>query len=206
MSTEHRVAQGDCLESIAVRYGFLPRTLWDAPENGALRAQRSEPHALAPGDTVVIPELRLREEPAATGQRHRFKRKGVPAVLRLQLLSCGKPRVGVAYTLTVDGRVLGGVTNGEGWIVQWIPPAASTGELRIGKREVYQIRLGYVDPVESPRGLRSRLVNLAYLADAAASEDDLAVAIARLRADHGLPEGEEIDDATRRKIVELHRS
>lgn len=84
MTTTYTVQQGDCINSIAHDHGLLPKTIWDDPGNQSLRESRSAPNLLMPGDKVVVPDLRRGEESKASDSRHRFRRKGVPAMLRLQ--------------------------------------------------------------------------------------------------------------------------
>lgn len=83
MSKNHTIRQGECIESLADRYGFFPETLWKHADNSDLRELRKDQNILQPGDVVVIPDLELGEESAATEQKHRFRRKGVPAKMRI---------------------------------------------------------------------------------------------------------------------------
>lgn len=91
MPTEHIVQAGDCIDSIAVRFGFFPDTLWKHGDNAELKEKRKDPNVLAPGDIVVIPDKRVKEESGATEQHHKFKRKGVPAKLRMKLMKPKEP-------------------------------------------------------------------------------------------------------------------
>jgi hypothetical protein len=92
MSTEHTVKDGDCIENIAKRYGFFADTLWNHPDNRALHDLRKDPNILLPGDVVNIPQLRQKDYPGGTEQRHRFRRKGVPARLRVKFLRPVTPK------------------------------------------------------------------------------------------------------------------
>lgn len=83
MSTNHTIRQGECIESLADRYGFFPDTLWKHADNSELRDLRKDQNILQPGDVVVIPDLTRREERVATEQKHTFRRLGVPAKLRV---------------------------------------------------------------------------------------------------------------------------
>jgi len=83
MSTDHEIQQGECLDSVAERYGFFWETLWEHADNSELKRVREDPNVLQPGDIVKVPDLEEGEESCATEQAHRFRRKGVPAVLRL---------------------------------------------------------------------------------------------------------------------------
>ncbi len=71
--TTHVVEQGECLATIAARHGYAWQTVYNAPENAALRRRRPNPNVLYPGDVVEIPEKRPVEARVATGRQHTFK-------------------------------------------------------------------------------------------------------------------------------------
>lgn len=91
MAIDHTVRDGDCFDSIAMQHGFFPDTLWNHASNDALREERQDPNVLLPGDIVHIPDLTLGEESGATEKLHRFRRKGVPARLRMVFMRPKKP-------------------------------------------------------------------------------------------------------------------
>ncbi len=91
MPIDHTVQQGECVDSIAFQHGFFPDTLWNHGDNSALKDQRKDPNVLAAGDKVVIPDKQLKEESRPQEKRHKFKRKGVPAKLRMQILKPKEP-------------------------------------------------------------------------------------------------------------------
>lgn len=82
---EYEVQQGDCVESIAARYGHLWKTIWDHPKNAAVKSERRDPNVLLPGDRLHIPPLRIRELSKGSDSRHSFTRLGVPSKLVLKL-------------------------------------------------------------------------------------------------------------------------
>lgn len=82
----HVVGQGDCISSIAESYGLFWETIWNHAQNAELKRNRQDPNVLAPGDEVFLPEKEPKEEPCAVDLRHRFKKKGVPAKLRMKIL------------------------------------------------------------------------------------------------------------------------
>jgi len=83
---DYTVKQGDCLSSIAAKYGLFWEKIWNHPKNARLKEQRKDPNILYPGDVVFVPEKEVKEESGATEQRHQFKKKGAPAKLRLRLM------------------------------------------------------------------------------------------------------------------------
>jgi N-acetylmuramoyl-L-alanine amidase len=86
MAIEHQVKQGECISSIALQHGHFWETLWDEPGNAELRELRKDPNVLLPGDLVVVPPPRSREESGQVEQRHRFRRKGTPAKFRIRFV------------------------------------------------------------------------------------------------------------------------
>ena len=164
---KHIVKSGDCILSIAERYGFYWETIWDYPSNSQLRVLRRDPNILNPGDIVVVPNKQIKEESGTTEQRHRFRRKGTPARLRLQLLNRDfQPRAGVSYILEVDGALKEGTTNRQGLLEAAIPPGAVAAVLTYDNEDGFPMRrrlqLGGVDPHSEERGIRQRLANLGY--------------------------------------------
>ncbi len=98
----YKVKQGDCLASIAETHGFFWETLWNLPENSELRRKHQEPTILLPGDIVRIPKLREKQDSGATEQRHQFRKKGTPALLRLQIMRPVEPEEEQASEPTSD--------------------------------------------------------------------------------------------------------
>ena len=69
---------------------------------------------LLPGDRVIIPDIRMREVDKGDSKRHRFRRKGVPARFKLQVLRDDKPQSGKKYELDIEGHLLKGTLDGQG--------------------------------------------------------------------------------------------
>lgn len=206
MALWHSIVAGDCVESIALRYGFYPATLWNHPENEPLRSARPNPHVLAPGDRMFIPDKRERDETAETGRRHVFRRKGVPAKLKVRLEIEGEPRAHVAYRLEIDGRDAGGgVTDDDGKIERWISPSAREAKLSIGKHEEYLIRLGHMPPLDAQAGVHARLKNLGYPVPRDV-EADLSEALHDFQLDQELDATGELDTTTRARLGTAHGS
>jgi hypothetical protein len=90
---KHTVKQGECISSIADKYGLFWDTLWNHPENAELKRQRKDPNVLLAGDEVFIPEKEEKNESCETEQTHRFRLKGVPAKLRLRLMRPAEPAI-----------------------------------------------------------------------------------------------------------------
>lgn len=162
---EYQVQQGDCIESIAFDHGFNWKTLWNLPENAALRTMRKDPNVLLPADIVKIPDKTLRWESKPTERRHVFVRGAVPSRLVLVLKDLDRPRARERYALDVEGRAFTGETDEEGRIEVFISPAARQGRLVLGSGsdvEEYPLQLGQIDPIAEAGGVKERLKNLGF--------------------------------------------
>ena len=174
MGQYHSVAQGEFLSKIARAHGFSDdRTIWDAPENTALREQRKDPNVLLPGDRLFIPDRELREEARFTDQRHRFKVTGQTLRLRIKLMGLrNEVLAGHECTLTVEAEGKNDTTTPSGIIENTISPTAGTGVLldrgkpggRFRVQREIPLRIGNLDPVDTISGQLARLNNLGYRA------------------------------------------
>ena len=176
--TTHTVLPGECLASIAERYGFTnPRVIYDDPANEALRRARPDPNVLLAGDEVVIPDRKLRIVNGGTEQRYRFVVDRQPTYLRLRLLNRdGTPRSGLPYRIEYQDKVFPGTTGGDGSIVHEVPswlPGALVTVTDHGRQEQYQVALGYLDPVTDSGGLRQRLKGLGYYVEVPGVPEDI---------------------------------
>jgi N-acetylmuramoyl-L-alanine amidase len=207
-----RVKQGDCISSIAHVHGFLPETIWRDAANASLRKVRADPDILYPGDEITIPDKCAKEESAGTDQRHRFRRRGVPACLRLRLVDHEyNPRKDVEYRLEIDGESRTGVTDGDGRIEEPIPPSAIRAVLVIDsdqRHEEYEIPLGYVDPPSEIEGVQQRLKNLGL--DCGAVDGNMGerttAALKQFQRLHGFEPTGRLDDSTRNELESVHGS
>jgi N-acetylmuramoyl-L-alanine amidase len=213
----HTVAQGECLSSIAHRYGYAWQTLYNAPENAELRRQRPNPNVLLPGDRVVIPERVPVGGRVPTGAVHDFRVHRPRERLRIVLYDDGgEVLANCPYLLTVEGVEVRGRTDAHGLLDARIPARAHHGALRIWARDadegdterglVIDLALGALDPLDHVTGLQARLNNLGYRAGA---EDGIAGprtrrALARFQAEHRLPATGELDAATRAALGRVH--
>jgi N-acetylmuramoyl-L-alanine amidase len=210
-SGNYVVRQGESLLSIALEHGYLPETLWNLPENKKLKDTRKDFSVLLPGDQVSIPKPRPKEETGGDSQRHRFRRKGFPAKLRVQVLQAGEPRKNEPYVLDVDGKLSQGNTDGDGVVEVPIPPDSKRGRLVVGKDEasqqVFDLRLSGLDPVEATSGVQQRLDNLGFPCPPTGELDERTrAALADFQRAFDLDATGEPDQKTRDKLVQVHGS
>lgn len=210
----HVVQQGECLTSIARKYGVIDGdTIYQHPRNSELRRCRPSPHQLAPGDEVFVPE----REDAAVELRTGKPVKLVASVPRRELKlvlqgPSGAPLAKEPFTVDAGEEMSGGTTDGEGLLVASVPGDARSVQV-FAAGFTWAVKLGSLDPMKDApgdgvAGAQARLVNLGYLrgrTGKAWGEDALA-ALRRFQRDHGLETTGELDDATRAKLEEVHGS
>src|SRR4051812_25911023 len=165
----------DCMNSIASRTGFFWETLWTHGKNADLKKKRKNPNVLFVDDQVWVPAIRPNQESRGTDSRHKFKRKGTPAVTRFCFMSDGEPRANEPWVMEVGAHTFKGNTDGDGVMKVTIPPGAKEATITVGtgkKKKVYPVELGSMDPVETESGVRKRLRALGYNPGAADEDAD----------------------------------
>lgn len=210
-SGNYVVQQGECLLSIALEHGFLPETLWNLPENKEVKEKRKDPSVLLPGDRLHVPKPRVKQETSGDGQKHRFRRKGFPAKLRIRVLQNGEPRKDTPYILDIDGVLGDGTTDGDGVVEVTVPPQAKRGRLTVGKdesdRQVFELRLSGLDPIDALTGVQQRLDNLGFACPVTGDLDERTkAALADFQRACDLEVTGEADDKTRDRLVKEHGS
>ena len=206
MVRNHAVKAGDCIASIAFKYGFFPDTLWDLPENASLKEKRKDPHVLQPGDVVYVPDLRSNSVEGSTEARHRFRRKGVPQVLKVQIMGVAGPVADMPYWIVVDGQSGDGKTDPNGWLRHPIPPNARIARVGLQNGLEYELNLGRLDPVDEALGVQQRLKNLGYYDGPmdGVPGPQMAAALRRFQDSHDLEPTGEADDRTKQQLVDVN--
>jgi hypothetical protein len=205
-----KLQQGDCLSSIALTRGFDPKTVWEHGDNADLRERRTNPNALLPGDSLFVPEIEEKDEPAPTDKLTTFKLSVGPIKLRVRLTKHTKPRADEPYVLelytsaapgepdTGDTK-LEGQTDGDGWIDHpiAITVKSATLSLREGK-ELHELHIGHLDPHDESTGAQGRLRGLGFYFGKLDGEvgPKTQAAVRRFQKANALAVSGELDDAT----------
>lgn len=205
----HDVEQGESVESLAAAVGHLPKTVWEAPENGSLKDQRKDMHVLKPGDRIFLPAVKTKAFSAPTGGEKKFKVTRPPSRLKIQIVREGQPRADTPFVLIVDGVATPGDTDGQGMVDLPVAPRARMATLVVGTEEdqvTYELSLRGLDPVTEVSGVQGRLANLGY--DVGDPDGELgprtSAALAAFQQDEGLEANGKLDDATRDKLKQRH--
>lgn len=204
----HAVRSGECLSTIAARYGLRWTDVWEHPKNAALRRKRTNPNVLAPGDEVFVPDVTPKQMQGGTGQVHKFVLRRDEVRLRLRLLASGEPIANAACTLEAEGFSVGGSTNGDGLLEVGVPPDLRRARLVIdGRPDAWLVEVGALPPPGTNEGARARLQNLGYDAGVGggrALDEVMRGALSEFQRAHGAQPTAELDDATVHKLVEVH--
>jgi len=211
MAATYRIKQGDCISSLAKRFGFADyKTIYDHPENARLKQQRYNPNVLFPGDAVFIPDVERKKVDAASAQTHRFQLKNNKTLLRLVLQDSDEtPLANLRYELTIDQQTFEGVTSGEGKLEQKIPADAKQGSIVLYEGGVggsalstFSLNIGDLDPVEELTGVQSRLNNLGIACGKVDGKlgPKTEAALTEFQRRHGLARTGKPDQAPRAKL------
>jgi N-acetylmuramoyl-L-alanine amidase len=181
VSIVHIVKQGECLSSIAQKYGFRRwSTIYDHPENCQFKQKRSDPNLIFPGDRIVIPDKTLKQETGAVETRHRFRLLSEEStVIRIIVKNADDEVLADNdYTLIVEGERYEGTTDSQGMIEHEIPADAQNGKLNLVLDEgnckqsyTWQLDISHLDPLEEKPGVLARLENLGYFVGAGDTDD-----------------------------------
>lgn len=210
----HVVRQGECLTSIARRYGFADsKTIYDDPGNAALRQRRPNPNVLFPGDEVFIPARDGQPITIRTGKRTRLVATVPRRELRLRLFGeGGAPLANAPFVVEAGAEVAGGETDGEGLLRASVAGHARSAVVTAAGL-TWSVRLGELDPLRDAvdggeSGARARLANLGFLprGGTVPSPEELLAATRAFQRAQGLDETGELDSTTSSRLEEAHGS
>jgi len=200
---DYTVKQGDCISSIADQHGFFWQTVWNHANNAGLRAKRQNPNVLYAGDVVYVPDKGQKDDGGPTEMCHKFRKKGVPAKLRLIIEEDDEPLANEPYVLLVGDQRIEGTTDAKGFLKESIPPDATEATLSVGDIE-YELELGTIDPLDEVAGVQERLQNLGFyegpLDDVMGPQT--AGAVATFQEAVGLRPTGMLDGVTRQKLFD----
>lgn len=209
---KHTVRQGECLASIARRYGFEdPDQIYQDAKNADLRRLRPNPNQLFPGDVVVIPAHDLKSFVLATGKHHKVMVNVPKRKVRVRILDAKrKPMKNLPFKLDTGKRVYEGQSDGDGVVEQKVPAEVEAATLYIGDLTL-PLLLGHLNPHQDTEddgitAIQARLKNLGYQPgriDGSLGPRTQA-ALRRFQADHDLDQTGEADDATVKALLDDH--
>jgi len=197
-----------------MQFGFSDYiTIWNDPNNAKLRALRTNPNVLFPGDQVYIPDLVPSEFLRSTDLLHKFQLHQNKLKLCLVLEDLyEKPIAGAECSLQIGFDVTSVTTDGNGKLEVEIAPDTVDALVTIkSPQSPFQgtqipIKIGFLDPVEEVTGQQARLKNLGYYwgeIDGAAS-DMLKSAVEEFQCDAALAVDGVCGPATQTALKRMH--
>jgi hypothetical protein len=219
MAGNYTVKQGDHISSIAKQNGFLEyETIWNHPNNAALKQLRGNPNILFPGDTVFVPDKELRVEDGATEVRHKFKLHDEKLNLRLVLNRFyGPPFAATECTLRIGTTQSDLTSDGNGQVEHEIPKTAVDASVTVkdtitvqdttvpADREI-KVKIGFLDPVTEVSGQQGRLSNLGYYRASgdALDNDEFLSAVEEFQCENNLTVDGKCGPMTQAKLKTVH--
>lgn len=208
------VRQGECIYSIAFREGFDPEFLWNHAGNSQLRARRSRPELLLPGDRLHLPERSERPSFAISpGGTHSFRAQVPQYETTIELRLRDEPRKNLRCTLSIDGVTSEVTSDDSGKLTIKARPNARFARLVLHDvvdgvhfDEELEVELGGLDPLEELSGVQARLRNLGYHPGPVDGilGPRTRQAIGRFQQACQLSVTEELDEATRSQLGSRH--
>jgi len=211
---KHVVKQGEDAPSIAARYGFGDwKTIWDHPQNAALKRKRKDASILFPGDEVFVPDRKAKKVGLETGRTADLQVKAPVREVRIRLLdAAGRPFKDETYTLEAAGELRVGKTDAEGLVSEDVPGHADVATIFVDGFQ-WELRLGELNPLDDApdggvSGAQGRLAHLGYSPGPADGElgPRTRAAIAQFQRDRGLAPTGELDQDTISALREVHGS
>ena len=209
MSTIHTVKQGEYLSKIAQKYGVKDyRLIWNHPENAQLKQKRKNPNVLYPGDVLIIPDQRSKEEAVLTGKLHRFRLISTQLKIRLKLNDISAQALAnKTCELEIGGNTTQLISDEEGILEQVIAATDENAGLFIEEQDRHiLIKIGHLDPVEERSGQIARLNNIGY-GDGhmtGQAENQFLMAVEEFQCEHELKVDGICGSNTQSKLVEVH--
>jgi len=214
----HTVKQGDTVIALAKKNGFpSAEAILNDSGNSSLKENRKDPGILLPGDTVVIPSREMLQKACAIDAKHKFKVTRPKAWVRMIVKDAdGVVLAGKKYQLTIEGKVTLGTIPSGGILEQQVPVDAKSGRLTVylsekpNDVEIWDLQLGYMDPLDAISGVQSRLTNLGFDCcdddgDPTGELDDRTVAaIKAFQARIGIDQTGAIDDTLKEKLTSYY--
>lgn len=196
------VRQGDYLDKLAHLHGFSADEIWHHEKNRALREARPSPSLLAPGDVLHVPlEPGGRHTEVYAKAVNRFRAR-VPMVAVTVALrdEDGEPScVGEPFSVAVGDERLEGTVDEAGRVRLELPVTVSEVTVVLeGLGVSMPVRVGHLDPLEEPSGVRHRLEHLGY------DTRDLVEATRAFQREHDLEPTGLVDAPTRRALSLEH--
>ncbi len=209
----HVVRQGEYVDRLAFMYGFDAAKVWDDGANAELKAKRGNPNLLYPGDLLQIPTAPRKGAPLSKGTTNAYSVRVPRTKLSILFQEGDHALANEPYVVQGLGVPLEGKTGSDGAVDLEVPVHTRELIVTFTNRGVsYPVRIGNMDPIDEPMGVRKRLEQLGYYdvfdGDAGSETEEnerLAAALSAYQEAKGLPRTGEADGATRVALIADHK-
>jgi hypothetical protein len=210
------IKQGDYLLKLAHILGFDANKVWNDGKNAELKKERKDPAMLRPGDILFVPDEPKPRLPLNLKETNVFVAR-VPSVkVAVVLKQDGKPLADKAYVVEGIGDETPQQTDGEGRVKLELPVHTREVTIRFSETgQRFNLRVGDLDPPETPSGARMRLTSLGFYKAKLAGGGEryvghedaaLEAAVRAFQNAKGMEATGKLDDTTRAALVEAHGS
>jgi Putative peptidoglycan binding domain len=194
-------------------HGFDADTIWSHAKNADVNDLRKSPNLLHPGDVLHFPRAKRPGQPLSKGTSNAYTADVPRTTVSLGFNDAAGPLAGKKYVVEGLGAPEEGTTDGGGTINLDVPVHVREVRVKFPEQHLsYVVRIGDMDPVEEPAGVRKRLQHLGYREPDGASDGDTEAereardrsAVAAFQQAKGMDPNGDLDDATRAALVAEH--
>lgn len=211
------IKQGDCLVSIAAYYQLKPEFILQQSENKKISEDKNRVHnQLMLGDKIYIPAADNEYLSVSIADKTVFKLKpAATTTISIRFLCGGKARKNLPCRLEINDTYIENNTDERGSVSFDIPALQRNCRLLAEETieqekmiEIYQLMLGYLDPINEKSGLKARLAHLGHfiIDEDESDETQLPLAIKRFQKAAEIEVTGTISKDDEKKLKEAHSS
>jgi uncharacterized protein involved in type VI secretion and phage assembly len=208
------VRQGDFLTRLAFAHGFDADKVWNDGKNAELKDKRKNHNILYPGDVIYLPRAEREGAPLSKGTTNKYDVNVPKTTVSVVFVEGDKAVANEPYVIDGLGKRVEGSSDGAGTVTFEAPVHVREVVVTFPKRAVaYPIRIGHMDPIDEPAGIRKRLQQLGYYDDfdgeaGSAEEEDerLSQAISAYQLAKNLEVTGTINQALKDALLRDHKS
>ena len=211
---EFEINEGDWFARIVKKqgYGSAWKPIYDSGDNKEFRKKCPDPNLLIPGEKCNLPDRGGKQADRGTEQKHKFELKGSKHQLHVVIVRPnGEPLKNASFSILLEPDPLrvwqGGKTDGSGAIKWPITTDTERATVKI-EDQVFELLIGWLEPVDTTKGVQARLQNLNYhieAIDGLSGSDTTVAAVKAFQANHKLRETEGVAGTkTKAKLKDVY--
>jgi N-acetylmuramoyl-L-alanine amidase len=207
------IKNGEHLEQVAMRLGFDCKAVWHHHKNREIREKRKGKfNLLCAGDLVFVPKPSHDGLQFAAHTVNRFVAKVPKTTIDMHFGDSDGPFANERYVFSIEGTEAEGTTDGDGKATFSLPMTCNDVEIEFPDRKMKMTaKVGHLDPIEEPTGVRQRLKNLGHIEGDVSDDEDaearrLEHAIFAFQRAQKIKVTGKMDEATTAKLAEVCKS